>query len=24
VLEATVSRLDEWAAGVRRQLPTGG
>ena len=23
VLEATVSRLDEWAAGLRRQLPTG-
>lgn len=24
VLEATVSRLDEWAAGLRKQLPTGG
>lgn len=23
VLEATVSRLDEWAAGLRKQLPTG-
>jgi RNA polymerase sigma factor (sigma-70 family) len=24
VLEATMSRLDEWAAGLRKQLPTGG
>jgi RNA polymerase sigma factor (sigma-70 family) len=23
VLESTTSRLDEWAAGLRRQLPTG-
>lgn len=23
VLDATVSRLDEWAAGLRKQLPTG-